>query len=83
VLEARPLTGRTNQIRIHLAHLGLPVCGDPAYLGSGLGESQTLDVDDPPLCLHAWRISFRHPLDQRLVTFAAMPPAWAAGAAVA
>jgi RluA family pseudouridine synthase len=77
VLEARPLTGRTNQIRIHLAHLGLPVCGDPAYLGSGLGESQTLDVDDPPLCLHAWRISFRHPLDQRAVTFAATPPAWA------
>ena len=79
LLEARPLTGRTNQIRIHLAHLGFPVCGDPAYLtGSRLGESQTLDVDAPPLCLHAWRIGFRHPLDQKTVTFTAPPPAWAA-----
>ena len=77
LLEARPLTGRTNQIRIHLAHLGLPVCGDPAYLkGSALGESQTLAVGAPPLCLHAWRISFRHPLDQKTVTFTAPPPAW-------
>jgi UPF0176 protein len=78
LLEARPLTGRTNQIRIHLAHLGLPVCGDPAYLmGSTLGESQTLAVDAPPLCLHAWRIGFRHPLDKKTVTFEAAPPAWA------
>jgi UPF0176 protein len=77
LLEARPLTGRTNQIRIHLAHLGYPVCGDPAYqAGSTLGESQTLAVDDPPLCLHAWRISFRHPLDERSVTFSAPPPSW-------
>jgi RluA family pseudouridine synthase len=78
LLDARPLTGRTNQIRIHLAHLGYPVCGDPAYLaGSRLGESQTLEVDAPPLCLHAWRIGFRHPLDQKTVTFTASAPAWA------
>ena len=78
VLEARPLTGRTNQIRIHLAHLGHPVCGDPAYLlGNTLGESQTLGVDDPPLCLHAWRIGLRHPLDRETVTFIAPPPEWA------
>src|SRR5262249_32980297 len=32
LLEARPLTGRTNQIRIHLWHLGYPVYGDAAYL---------------------------------------------------
>jgi RluA family pseudouridine synthase len=78
VLEARPLTGRTNQIRIHLAHLGYPVCGDPAYMaGSRLGETQTLEVDAPPLCLHAWHIGFRHPLDQKTVTFTAPLPAWA------
>jgi RluA family pseudouridine synthase len=77
LLEARPLTGRTNQIRIHLAHLGYPVCGDPAYgAGHTLGESQTLAVDDPPLCLHAWRINFRHPLNKQPVTFTAPPPGW-------
>jgi 23S rRNA-/tRNA-specific pseudouridylate synthase len=49
------LTGRTNQIRIHLWHLGHPVCGDAAYLkGKQMGDTQTLSVDDPPLCLHAW-----------------------------
>ena len=80
VLEARPLTGRTNQIRIHLWHLGLPVCGDPAYLaGNVLGESQTLDVDAPPLCLHALQISFEHPLHHQRVTFTAPAPAWAGG----
>jgi UPF0176 protein len=78
LVEARPRTGRTNQIRVHLAHLGFPVCGDPAYLmGSTLGDSQTLAVGSAPLCLHAWRISFRHPLDNQTVTFTATPPGWA------
>lgn len=78
LLEARPLTGRTNQIRVHLWHLGFPVCGDAAYLpGKQLGETQTLSVDDPPLCLHAWRIKFVHPVSQQPVEFTAPPPAWA------
>ncbi|HEY5809647.1 MAG TPA: pseudouridine synthase [Povalibacter sp.] len=80
LLEARPLTGRTNQIRVHLWHLGLPVCGDPAYLkGNVLGDSQTLEVAAPPLCLHAWKISFRHPLHRQLMTITAPAPVWAAG----
>lgn len=79
LLEARPLTGRTNQIRIHLWHLGFPIVGDAAYLSNGeIGETQTLAVGDPPLCLHAWRISFTHPLKKERVTFAAEPPEWAA-----
>jgi UPF0176 protein len=77
LLEARPLTGRTNQIRIHLAHLGFPVRGDPAYLAADtLGEGQTLNVDAPPLCLHALRISFRHPLNDQWVTFSTPSPPW-------
>ncbi|HEY5298282.1 MAG TPA: sulfurtransferase [Verrucomicrobiae bacterium] len=77
LLEARPLTGRTNQIRIHLWHLGFPVCGDLAYLaGKKLGDTQTLGIGDPPLCLHAWKIKFTHPLMGRRVEFAAPLPAW-------
>jgi len=78
LLEARPLTGRTNQIRVHLWHLGWPVCGDAAYLAGGkLGDTQTLAVGDAPLCLHAWRIKFCHPLTREPVAFTAPAPAWA------
>ena len=75
LLEARPLTGRTNQIRVHLWHLGFPVCGDAVYLpGRKMGDTQTLRVGDPPLCLHAWRIAFVHPMSHRPVEFTAPPP---------
>ncbi len=78
LLEARPLTGRTNQIRIHLWHLGFPILGDAAYLADGeVGETQTMAVGDPPLCLHALRIAFTHPLTKERVTFEAEPPEWA------
>jgi UPF0176 protein len=77
LLEAKPLTGRTNQIRIHCAHLGFPVCGDTAYLKDNqLGTTQTLRVDDAPLCLHAWKLAFRHPLTKQRVEFTAPPPKW-------
>jgi len=77
-LEARPLTGRTNQIRLHLWHLGLPICGDPAYLpAQQRGDIQTLPVSAPPLCLHAWRLAFTHPLTKEKIAFEAPPPAWA------
>ncbi len=77
LLEARPLTGRTNQIRLHLFALGFPVCGDPAYLANGQkGNTQTLAVEDAPLCLHAWKLSFVHPETKQRMNFESEMPAW-------
>lgn len=70
LLEARPGTGRTNQIRIHLWQAGHPVLGDPSYLTQKrIGTTQTLSPGDPPMALHAWRLAFRHPINGRAVEF--------------
>jgi UPF0176 protein len=63
LVEARPLTGRTNQIRVHLWSLGHPVVGDPSYLPDQRQSArQTLTLDDPPMHLHSWKIRLDHPL---------------------
>ena len=77
LLEARPLTGRTHQIRVHLWHLGLPVCGDPIYSPGKTLAQRPLDPGTVPLCLHAWRIKFAHPVSQEPMNFTAPPPIWA------
>jgi RluA family pseudouridine synthase len=78
LLEVRPITGRTNQIRVHLWKMGLSICGDSAYLpGEKLGETQTHSPQDPPLCLHSWKISFKHPLDGKHSEMTAPVPDWA------
>jgi 23S rRNA pseudouridine1911/1915/1917 synthase len=54
LLDVRLETGRTHQIRVHLAAIGLPVMGDPVY-----------GAVDPALkrqFLHAWRLAFPHPI---------------------
>lgn len=77
LLEVVPLTGRTNQIRVHLWHLGMPICGDQAYLPERvLGAVQTHSVDDPPLCLLAQKITITHPLSRQRMTFESELPAW-------
>ncbi len=58
--------------------LGLPVRGDSAYLADQQrGGQQTLAVDAPPLCLHAWKLTFTHPLSAQRMEFEAPAPDWA------
>jgi 23S rRNA pseudouridine1911/1915/1917 synthase len=62
LLEASPRTGRTHQIRVHLAAVGHPVLGDRPYGGAGeeaerIGLTRTF--------LHAWRLTLNHPITQR------------------
>ncbi len=79
LLAARPRTGRTNQIRIHLWALGMPVCGDPAYLKQHqLAPTQTLSPYDPPMCLHAAQLRLRHPATAETIAIEGPPPAWLA-----
>lgn len=80
LLDVVPYTGRTNQIRVHLWHLGLPICGDPSYLpGKTLGETQTLPVGAPPLCLVAQKLTFTHPISNQRVTYEVDWPDWCRG----
>ena len=58
LLVARPRTGRTHQIRVHLASIGHPILGDRAYGGGG-DEAKRLGLERP--FLHAWRLSLTHP----------------------
>ena len=77
LLEVYPRTGRTNQIRIHLWHLGYAIVGDPLYLPKlQTGTNSTLATDSPAMCLHAWQLSFNHPRDRQRVTYAAPLPEW-------
>jgi len=57
LLEVRLLTGRTHQIRVHLAHEGYPIVGDDKYGDFALNRELR-----QRLLLHAAKLSFAHPL---------------------
>ncbi len=66
LVKAKPHSGRTHQIRVHLAHLGVPVLGDVVYgRGSEVIERQAL---------HAYRLTVPHPRDNEAITFIAQVP---------
>jgi 23S rRNA pseudouridine1911/1915/1917 synthase len=64
LLELDLVTGRTHQIRVHLAAIGHPVAGDPVY-ATGAARRGPDGLDR--LFLHAWRLEFTSPADGRLV----------------
>ncbi|HMP74555.1 MAG TPA: RluA family pseudouridine synthase [Kiritimatiellia bacterium] len=64
-------TGRTHQIRVHLAHLGHPIVGDATY---GRGGKRSLRVMAERQMLHAAKLAFRHPLSGKDLAFEAELP---------
>lgn len=64
LVELEPLTGRTNQLRIHCAHVGHAIVGDVPYAGEPHAR----------LCLHAARLAFRHPATNEPVEFTSEAP---------
>lgn len=78
LVRCRLVTGRTHQIRVHLAAKGWPIAGDPTY---GRGRHATpVDRAIGRQALHAWRLAFPHPHDARPVTASApLPDDFSAG----
>jgi 23S rRNA pseudouridine1911/1915/1917 synthase len=73
LLECRLETGRTHQIRVHLAAIGHPVVGDPRY-GAGRRRRPSPALTPGRQWLHARRLSFDHPATGERVTFASALP---------
>lgn len=63
-------TGRTHQIRVHTAHIGHPIVGDPLY-----SSGRSIGVNLPGQALHAWRLKLIHPVTGGLIeAIAPLPP---------
>jgi 23S rRNA pseudouridine1911/1915/1917 synthase len=86
LLECRLATGRTHQIRVHLAGRGHPLVGDPVYLRRVPAAARLLPetirqrlLDFPRQALHATRLGFAHPRTGQALSFASEPPPDMAG----
>jgi 23S rRNA pseudouridine1911/1915/1917 synthase len=79
LLKCRLSTGRTHQIRVHLAARGWPIVGDPVYgepRWSRIADAKVSEVlrTFPRQALHAWRLSFVHPITlERVMVEAPVP----------
>lgn len=71
LVEIKLLTGRKNQIRVHLSGIGHPVAGDKKY-GAKTNPFRRL-------CLHASNLSFRHPVTGKIMRFTSKIPEWREG----
>lgn len=67
LLEVRPVTGRSHQIRVQLAHAGLTIYGDRRY-----GSKADLDG---AIALHAYRLELHHPVSREKLSLRCPPPA--------
>ncbi len=80
LVHCRLVTGRTHQIRVHMAHIGHAVVGDPLYAGRqwrNIADPQSAAAcrKFPRQALHAMRLGFAHPVTDEAMAFEAEPPA--------
>jgi 23S rRNA pseudouridine1911/1915/1917 synthase len=85
LVSGKPKTGRLHQIRAHLAHLGHPIVGDKLYVGAGeaylkavrreIGRADLDALGADRQLLHAWKLSFEHPLTGKRLNVEAPVPA--------
>lgn len=75
LIECKLATGRTHQVRVHLAHIGHPIMGDPVYgraraaRARGFGKAAQAVQAFPRQALHAAQLTFRHPRSGKTLTF--------------
>jgi len=67
-MELNLKTGRTHQVRAHLAYFGHPVVGDSLYGDTGKQNAS------PRLALHAFELGFVHPVSKKKMKFHSKPP---------
>ncbi len=70
LLDIHLLTGRHHQIRVQLSHADMAILGDRRY---GCPDTLPAGLKRSPLCLHAYNLSFEHPVTHELMNFSAMP----------
>ena len=74
LLQCQLVTGRTHQIRVHLAYLKHPVVGDPKYTTAKAQQEKGLKLGLKGQALHAFSLSFIHPRSQERLAFTVAPP---------
>ncbi len=68
LVELYPETGRTHQIRVHLKYINHPIVGDYLYAGRKTSRDDRAH-GAPRVMLHAWKISFTHPVTHKILAF--------------
>lgn len=69
LVECRLETGRTHQVRVHMAHLGHPLLGDPAYARGGPHKALLAELGFRRQALHAASLGFIHPVTSQTLRF--------------